>query len=141
MTYHEKSRWIAFLANLLVWGWYFAILARALSAGYPDEPHLLALAVPAVLAITVINIVAHVAVAILKPKEARTSLDERERDIARRATSIAYHIFSVAVFGVFVIAFWTWNVFVTINAVLFAFILAESARYLIEIIAYRRGLA
>ena len=33
MTFHEKSRWIALIANLLVWGWYFATIARAVEAG------------------------------------------------------------------------------------------------------------
>lgn len=33
MTFHEKSRWIAPLANPGVWGWYFVTAARAFAAG------------------------------------------------------------------------------------------------------------
>ena len=36
MTFHEKSRWIALVSNVLVWAWYFTTLGRALAAGAPE---------------------------------------------------------------------------------------------------------
>lgn len=33
MTFHEKSRWIALVANLAVWGWYFVTVAQAYRRG------------------------------------------------------------------------------------------------------------
>jgi hypothetical protein len=139
MTFHEKSRWIALLANLAVWGWYFITIARALAAGAPDARGLIALAIPVTIVITIIHIVAHAAVAIAKPSEARTDLDERERAIARRATAAAYHVLSVGIVMALAASLYYWTAFVAVNAVLLAFIVAESVRYLIEIVSYRRG--
>lgn len=141
MTFHEKSRWIALLANLGIWGWYFITVARAVGAGYPDQPGLMWLMVPVIGALTIIHVVAHVAVALMNPKEANEELDERGRAIGYRASAWGYNILCVGIFGVITASFFWWNSFVIVNGLLFAFIFAESVRYGIEIRAYRRGLA
>ena len=141
MTFHEKSRWIALLANLGVWGWYFVTVARVLAAGHPGERYLMWLMVPVIGALTVIHIVAHAVVALMKPSEARTEMDEREREIARRATAIAYDVLAAGIVVALGTTLYYWSAFVAVNAVLLAFILAESVRYTIEIRSYRRGRA
>jgi hypothetical protein len=141
MTFIEKSRWIALLANLLVWGWYFVTVARVLAAGAPDVPWMLAMTVPVIVALTVIHIVAHIVVAVLKPSEARSEMDERERAIARHAGATAYHVLAVGIVIALATTLFYWSAFVAVNAVLFAFVLAETIRYGIEILAYRRGMA
>lgn len=138
MTFHEKSRWIALVANLLVWGWYFVTLARAIAAGAPDVPWMIALTVPVIIALTVIHVVAHIVVALLKPSEAEAPMDEREKDIARRAQAQAYNLLAVGIFIALGSTLYYWNTLIAVNAVLFAFILAESIRYGLEIAAYRR---
>ena len=141
MSFHEKSRWIALGANLLVWGWYFITILTAVDNGYPDEPYLFGLLVGVIVAMIVIHVVGHTVVAPLKPSEARTELDERERAIENRASARAYEILSFGLVIALGAALYEWNTFVAINGVLFAFILAESVRYVLEIRAYRRGLA
>lgn len=141
MTFHEKSRWIALVANLAVWGWYFVIVARALGAGYPDEPALMWLMVPVIGALTVIHIVAHAVVALMKPSEARTEMDEREREIARRAAARAYDVLAAGIVVALGASLYYWSTFVAVNAVMLAFILAETVRYGLEIRSYRRGRA
>jgi hypothetical protein len=138
MTFNEKSRWIALLANLGGWGWYFAIVARALAAGAPDEPALLALTVPVVIWLTIVTIAAHIVVAVLNPKEARTRMDERERLIAGEAARKAYALLSVGIFTVIVGSAFHWRTFFVVNALLFVFILSETVRYALELAAYRR---
>jgi hypothetical protein len=138
MTFNEKSRWIALLSNLALWGWYFVTVGRALAAGAPDERYLLAMTIPVVIWLTIITVVAHIVVAVLNPGEVRTALDERERKIAADATRIAYGLLCVGIFGVIVGSAFLWNTFFVVNAILFAFILAESTRYTLEIAAYRR---
>lgn len=145
MSFHEKSRWIALGANLVVWGWYFVTVARLLTgdiaARISDERGLLGLMMPAIVAITIIHIVGHVIVAALKPEEARTERDERERAIARHAAAIGY---SVLCFGIVIAlgaTLYYWTALVAVNAVMLAFIAAECVRYGVEIAAYRRGLA
>lgn len=141
MTFHEKSRWIGLAANLLVWGWYFVIVVRALGAGYPDEPYLLGAVIGVIVAMIVIHVVLHVAVAVWNPAEARSEMDERERAISNRAGARAFDVLSLGLAIALGASLYHWNTFVAINAVLFAFILADTARYALEIVAYRRGLA
>ena len=140
MTYQEKSRWIALTANLLAWGWYFITIAR-LPSGLPDERGLLGLMVPVFIAITVINIIGHVVVAVLKPGEAGTDLDEREKAISRRASAIGYTVLCVGIAMALGTTLLYWTAWVAVNAVMAAFILAECVRYGVEILAFRRGCA
>ena len=140
MAYQEKSRWIALTANLLAWGWYFLTLAR-LPAGLPDERDLVGLMVPVFIAVAVINIVGHVVVAALKPSEAGTDLDEREKAISRHASAIGYVVLCVGVAIALGTTLWYWTAWVAVNAVMAAFILAECVRYCVEIAAFRRGYA
>ena len=140
MSFQEKSRWIALLANLIAWGWYFLTLAR-LSGGVPDERVMLQLMGPVFLAITAINIVGHILVAALKPDEAKTELDEREKAIARHAAAIGYTVLCLGVVIALGATLWFWTAFVAVNAVMFAFIAAECVRYGVEIAAFRRGFA
>ena len=140
MAYQEKSRWIALTANLLAWGWYFITLAR-LPAGLPDERGLLGLMVPVFIAVAVINIVGHVIVAVLKPSEAGTDLDEREKAISRHASAVGYVVLCVGVAIALGTTLWYWTAWVAVNAVMAAFILAECVRYGVEIAAFRRGYA
>jgi uncharacterized membrane protein len=138
MTFNEKSRWIALLANLLVWGWYFVTVVRVFAAGAPDVRWLLAMTVPVLIALTVIHVVAHIVVAVLKPSEARSDMDERERAIARRAGAIAYNVLSFGIVAAIATTLFYWNTFVAVNAILFVFIVSESVRYALELAAYRR---
>jgi uncharacterized membrane protein len=140
MSFQEKSRWIALTANLIAWGWYFLTLSR-LPAGLPDERGLLGLMVPIFVAVAIINIVGHIIVAVLKPSEAKTELDEREKAIARRAAAIGYTVLCIGIAVALGATLWFWTVFYAVNAVMFAFILAECVRYGIEIAAFRRGFA
>jgi len=138
MTFQEKSRWIELVANLAVWSWYFFMVARALAAGYPDEPYLLALMAPVVVALVVIHIVGHVVAALSNVREAGAPLDERDRDVARRASAWGYNVLCVGVFAVIACSFFWWNSFVIVNALLFAFIVSETVRLIGEITLYRR---
>jgi hypothetical protein len=140
MTYQEKSRWIALTANLLAWGWYFVTLAR-LPAGLPDERGLIGLMVPVFIAITIINIVGHVIVAVLKPSEAGTDLDEREKAISRHASAVGYTVLCVGVAIALGTTLLCWTAWFAVNAVMAAFIVAECVRYGVEILAFRRGYA
>ena len=141
MSFQEKSRWIALAANLVAWGWYFVTIGRLLFAGVPDERGLLALMIPVIIVITIIHIVGHVIVAVLKPSEATSELDERDKAIARRAAAIGYNVLCLGIVIALGSTLYYWNTFVAVNAVMFAFILAECVRYGVEIATYRRGLA
>lgn len=138
MTFHEKSRWIALIANLGAWSWYFVTVARMHAADVPDAPDLIAMMLPVIVVITVVHIVAHATVALWRPSEARTEMDEREQAIARRATAIAYNILAVGLILAIGATLFNWTAFFAVNVVMFVFVLAESVRYALEIASYRR---
>ncbi len=140
MSFYDKSRWIALFANLLVWGWYFVSVIGLARSGFPDVPYLLGMLIPVIIGLTVIHVVGHTVVAIMKPGEANSPMDERERAIRNRASARAYELLNFGLVIVIGASLFYWNTFIVLNGVLFAFILAESVRYIIEIAAYRRGL-
>ena len=140
MSFQEKSRWVALVANLIAWGWYLLTLAR-LPGGVPDERAMLQLIGPVFVAVTIINIVGHIIVAVLKPREAKTELDEREKAIARHAAATGYTVLCLGIVVALGATFWYWTAIVAVNAVMFAFIAAECVRYGVEIAAFRRGFA
>lgn len=138
MTFREKTRWVALIVDLLIWGWYFSRVARALPNGPAEETQFLWLAVWATIVTVVIHVAAIVVLAIHRPKEAEASPDERERRIEQSAGSIAHTLLAVGLVNVIVGSYAGWSKFATVNAVLAVFILAELIRYAIEIFAYRR---
>jgi len=144
MSFQEKTRWVGLAVNLVVWSWYFTQVVTLLRAGIADEPARFAglgLMITVVVASTVIWVVAATAIALHRPSEADTHLDERERAIARKAGASAYTLLSLGLVLAIGGSYTGWSHFVTVNAVLFAFILAECARHVLEIVDFRRGVA
>ena len=141
MSFREKTLWVALLSNIAVWGWYFSRVGALGGAGLPEsaEPFLLGMIVPVIIAITVIHVAAISVIAILEPREADAPLDERERAIKHRATASAYEILSVGLVLIIGGSLFFWNTYLVVNAILLLFIVAESIRYGMEILALRRG--
>ncbi len=141
MSFQEKCRWIGLIANLLVWGWYFIAVLGVARSGFPDVPYMLAMLVPVIIGLTIIHVVGIAVAAIMNPKAANSRMDEREKAIQNRASAKAYELLNFGLVIILGASLFYWNIFLLINGVLFAFILAESVRYIIEITAYRRGRA
>lgn len=139
MTFHEKTRWLSLGADLLVWSWYFSQVYQALATRTADESRFFWLMVGVIIATVVILVAGIIAIAIHRPSEADVALDERDRAITRKAGASAYTLLSLGLVLVIGGSFTGWDKFVTINALLLAFIVAELSRYAIEIIGYRRG--
>lgn len=141
MSFHEKSRWIALTATLIVWGWYFVTLLGVVRAGVPDSPGMMGMLVPVIIGLTVILVVGHAVIAIAKPSEASDTMDERERAIRGHASAAAYELLSLGLVLVLGASLFYWNTFIVVNGVLFVFVLADCVRYILEIRSYRRGFA
>jgi len=138
MTFREKTRWSALIADLLIWAWYFNRVAGVLPGGPAEEMDFLWLAAGTTIATVVIHVAAIVAFAVHRPREAGAGPDERDREIERNAGSIAHTLLAIGLVNVIVGSYFGWSKFETVNAVLAVFVLAEIARYAIEIVAYRR---
>ena len=139
MSFREKTRWAALIVDLLIWAWYFSRVAEVLPDGPADEMDFLWLAAGTTIATIVVHVAVLVALAIARPKEAGAGLDEREQAIERRAGSAAYTLLAIGLVNVVVASFFGWSKFMTVNAVIAVFVLAELFRYVTEILAFRRA--
>jgi len=138
MTFREKTRWLALIVDLAIWGWYFSHVVAALPDGPARETQFLWLAIQATIVTIVIHVAAIVALAVHRPNEAGAGPDEREREIERGAGSIAHTLLAIGIVNVILGSYAGWSKFATVNAILAVFILAELIRYALEILAYRR---
>ncbi len=137
MPYREKIAWLSLAAMVVSYGPYFAYLAWSQpSAAVPNLPLLGVLAA-----------VSAVRVAVLGPLwlwfRASTPaddrlMDERDRDIERRAVGVAYYVLMTgALLAAMVMPFTTagWDI---VNAGLAAIVIAEITRDGLVVWAYRR---
>jgi uncharacterized membrane protein len=132
MAFREKTTWISLLAYLGVYGYYFWTVLR----GRPDHPYGGRL-IDLIILLAIIIAACQAALALWRPKEARTVEDERERMMSLRATAIA---FQVALGGTMTAAgaialglpiFWA------VNGLILIVVLAEVTRMTSLIVHYR----
>ena len=141
MPFREKSAWIALVAMVLCYGAYFALAARHPQT-VPTEPATvanLALFGAATIAQVVIMVVAHIAVALAAPQDARAKPDERDRAILRRSYFAAYHVLLAGMIIVGCVMPFNAGGWRIINAALLTIVAAEVVRHLTIISSYRRG--
>lgn len=140
MSFQEKSAWIMSLALLVGAALYaVAVVTMSTAVGQLVQPTLPAVVLYTAL-LVVIAITGHIAVAILGPKEANASLDERERRIFDRAGNSSGYIFGVAVIlslGVYLLSYDGDMLFYCIFASL---MLGQLSEYVIRILLYRAAI-
>ena len=138
MSYQEKSVLGSLLAVGVVFGYYFASVLRDLGRPAFDGASLpIGGLVLAVIAIVVIEIVYHIVLALeSKP----VPKDERDTLIASKAYRNAYFVLSAGIFVVMCAVMLAFKPFVTVNLVLFVWVLAELAQFATQLFYYRRGL-
>jgi hypothetical protein len=141
MSFREKSAWITLVALVVVtllwalhfpWGGPFTLAP----APNPFLFHTLALAT---ISFIVIEVVAHVIVAVLAPREAGAPADERERLIGLKATRLGAYVYvPLSLSSIFLIHLGA-NEIGLAYLVLFSFVIAEIVNYTARIVYYRRG--
>lgn len=141
MTFHEKTRWIALIATLMIWGAYFLQFMMRWHDGTITGTSSFWGMVLAVVWALIIQIVATAAIAIHRPKEALARPDEREQGIRAQAASQAYTLLSVGIVTLIVASFFVLDHLATMNLLALLFIAVECVRYALEIRAYRHGYA
>ena len=137
MSFREKSAWISLVSILLVSGFYFLRIAWSLTPR--SNMNQVRALLYCVVALAVIEVVAHLVVALRAPKDARTPKDERERLIDLKATRSAAYVYVVGSFlAVFTLHLGA-NAIAIANGVLLAFVVAEIVNYAARIVYHRRG--
>ena len=94
MSFREKSAWITLITLIVLTLFYVTHLPPAWLLD-PPSGFMFHVLVVGVVAFVVIEIVAHVIVAIRAPRDAQAPRDERERLIALKATSIAAYVYAI----------------------------------------------
>jgi hypothetical protein len=139
MSFREKSAWITLITLVVLTLFFFTHLPPAWLFDPPGGFLLLVLAI-GVAAFVVIEIIAHIIVAVRAPRDAQAPRDERERLIALKATSIAAYVYAFLSLGsVFLVIHLGANEIGVFYCVFLSFILAEIVNYAARIVYYRRG--
>jgi len=136
VSFREKSAWISLLSMSGIYAVYFwSVLHSGSLAGGFHFGSLL----ETVIAIAVVQTALTVAVAIVKPGEAKAPRDERENLIDLRATRFAYAALAGSVACACFFGAFTPPIIFNTNALLFVLVVAEILRSGCQIVQYRRG--
>jgi hypothetical protein len=138
VSFQEKSAIAMTGALAVVYGAYFAIVARWLTVTPADEIVYQPLLIVAIVPLVVLAVVSHVAIALANPKEAGAS-DERDRLIALRGERVGGYVLAVGVLGGLVLAIAELAPFYIAHALLLAWVVAELVEGATKIVLYRRG--
>ncbi|MGP1276417.1 MAG: hypothetical protein ACQRW7_13465 [Caulobacterales bacterium] len=144
MSFQEKSNALMLGAMVLVYGTYFMLVLGAplLSGSEIDTSVGLlmsnGLMLASVLALVVIAIIGHIAIAVLAPKDADTS-DERDRLIEMRGDQRGGFVLGAAALGAMGLAMLAAEHFWIVNLILGGLVLGEIVKAVSKIIDYRRG--
>ena len=134
MSFREKSAWISLVSMAGIYGLYFWPMFRS-GQGRSYTGGLLG----TVIALVIVQVILHSAVAIFDPKSAQAPRDEREKLIELKATSFAYAGLATAVaFAIFFAAFDPPLIFGA-NSLLFILVVTEIMRCSFQIFQYRRS--
>jgi len=137
MTFREKAHWIALLASLCVWGHYFARVVIVQPQG-PEAFWLFAGSLGVVLAAQAILMVL---VALREPRGRGALDDERDNLIELKGFRFAYVVLTVLALAAAGLVLVDAPATVVANGVVLAIVVAEAAKSILELTAYRRGLA
>ena len=137
MPFREKSAWISLLSLMLVSGFFFAHVPRTLTPSF--DPRLAAGVFYCILALIIIEVIAHVVVAARSPKDAHTPKDERERLIDLKSIRAAHYVYVIGSLAGIATMHLGANKMAMGFLVLLAFVIAEIVKNTARIIHHRRG--
>jgi type IV secretory pathway VirB2 component (pilin) len=140
MPFREKSAWISLATLLIAYSAYLAVVIGDLTRGRAPGPWYLGVFSLYILALTVLQVVLHIAVAARAPQDAKASADERDRLIELRATQPAFYVLVVGVVATAASVHFGLDSFYLVNGMIAALTLAQAVKYARQAALYRRGL-
>lgn len=141
MSFREKSVWISTAIMVWLWSWYASAVIPGIADGSITRAETVGLFVGMTVAVVVMEVIAHIILAIFSPRDANSGADERDRMINRRAES-----HSAWMLGGGIITICMFTMFQDLTAVsvvhllLLLLIAVEIATGALEILYYRRGM-
>lgn len=153
MAFREKMLWASAATTVVIWGWYFLGFVTALEAPVFNAGAEVGKFLFAVVALTVVQIVTAIALAISSPAEAQAPADDRDREFALVAYRAAFVTLSLLIATLTVVAPLTIATapawlggrttglvpIVISNALLLSLVIAELVRSATVLFLYRRG--
>ncbi len=137
MPFREKIAWISVVSTIVIWGGFFGFMA--LTRGrYHGSIYMVGF-VGAIILQTILVTAAAIVTAVLSPKEAGASRDERDRTISRRSYAIAYPVLLALVVCVAATLHFGATARDMAYEIMGAIVLAEIVHYGAQIVGYRRG--
>jgi hypothetical protein len=134
LSFQEKSLWLMFVALIAGFGFYFVTVLPADAANV--APQQVVLFTLAVVLLVIVQIVGHVAIAIV---DRRTETDERDRLIGLKGTRNAAYVLATGVFLALCAALVTEGNFVYTHVLLGSWVLAQLVEIGSQLFLYRRG--
>lgn len=141
MSFREKSAWITLITLVLMsslWALHFP-WERPFTLAPEPNPFVFHSLVLATISFVVIEIVAHVIVAVRAPREASARADERERLIGLKGTRLGAYVYAVLSLSSLFLIHVGANEIGLAYYVLFSFVIGEVVNYTARIVYYRRG--
>jgi len=138
MTFREKIDCATLGVIALAFGWYAIVFPwgmRGTSALAAQGGLLLVVVIAMTLALTI----AAIAMAVHRPRDANAPVDERDRDITRKAATRAYYVLIVGATCCFAVGYGVGDLAAVLNALLGTVVLAELVRLASQVAAYRLG--
>lgn len=139
MSFREKSAWITLLTIVFVSLLFILHMPPPWSLAPRPNLFMFHVLLMAVGVFIVIEIVAHIVVAVRVPRDAKAPLDERDRLIAWKARSIAYYVGAVLGLGSASLIHLGANQIALAWCILVSFMVSEAVNYAARIVYYRRG--
>ncbi len=137
MANHEKSAWLTLVCMVVAYMIYFSLVISG-HVGPRLFDILWTFGIIASIQAVVV-VIGHAVLAVLGGAEGRAKPDERDRAIARRGASAGYYVLLVGTILVGVIMPFSDPAPRIVNTALLAIVLAETVRYVLIILSYRRG--
>ncbi|MDP1632617.1 MAG: hypothetical protein Q8L66_14470 [Caulobacter sp.] len=135
MSFREKTAWISLFTVVLVMGPYF----YGLIVDPPQGAAAVGGLIKAIIAVIVLQVALHIAVAVWSPKAAQAATDERERLIALKADRVGYYVLASGAFLAAATIHLGFGRAEIANGVLAALVAAEILRSGAQIVGFRRG--
>ncbi len=153
MAFREKMLWASAATTIVIWGWYFQGFVSALAAPVFNVGAEVGKFLFAVVALTVLQVVVAIGLAISSPADAQAPADDRDRAFALLAYRAAFVTLSVLIATLTVAAPLTMATapawlsgrpmsllpIMISNALLLSLVIAELVRSATQLFLYRRG--
>ena len=140
LTFQEKSNWVSLIILSVVWVNYFSRIQPALSTGTINREESIGLFIGAVVVLVILEVVAHIVLAVSNVKTADQPADERDKTISNKAGNIAGWVLAFCVVPIGGLAMFKEVSSVLIaNLLLLSLVLSQIVDYALALFYYRRG--